>query len=68
VKRSDISDEHVLELCRAWQRGIGAPGALQALLDEGVPHKVGLAKIYHMADRGLVEWGVSAAYPWPVAS
>ena len=66
MKRSDISDEHVLELARAWRQApLKNPGALDALIDEGVPVKVAVAKIEHMVSRRLLNYGVSVRYPWP---
>lgn len=66
MKRSDITDEHVLELARAWQRREGVP-TLDALIAEGVPRKVAEAKIEHLHARGLLEIGVSVRCAWPAA-
>ena len=65
MKRSDIDDERVITLARAWKADSSRPGVLAALVAEGVPTKVALSKIEHMTDRGLLEYGVSAAYAWP---
>jgi hypothetical protein len=68
VKRSDIPDEHVLELARAWHDaplGGKPPGVIAALVAEGVPEKVALAKVEHMARRHLLDYGVSPYYAWP---
>lgn len=65
VKRSDIPDEHVLELARRWKADADAPGVVRALMAEGIPERLGLAKVEHMIDRGLLECGVSAYYAWP---
>jgi uncharacterized protein YprB with RNaseH-like and TPR domain len=65
VKRSDIPDEHVLELARAWREDFGQPGVVSALMAEGVPEKVALAKVEHMARRRLLDYGVSPYYAWP---
>ena len=66
MKRSDISDEHVLELARAWRDApLKKPCALDALIDEGVPVKVAIAKIEHMVSRRLLDYGVSVRCPWP---
>jgi len=34
-------------------------------MDEGVPQKVALAKVLHMCDCGLLEYGTSPFYAWP---
>jgi hypothetical protein len=68
VKRSDIADDHVLELARAWREsplGAGVPGVIEALVREGVPEKVALAKVMHMCDRRLLEYGTSPYHAWP---
>jgi hypothetical protein len=66
VKRSDIADEHVLELARRWREdAFGQPGVIDALVAEGVPEKVAYAKVLHMAERRLLDYGVSPFYAWP---
>jgi hypothetical protein len=68
VKRSDISDDRVIELARAWRDAPlgGKPlGVVAALMAEGVPEKVALAKVEHMARRRLLDYGVSPYYAWP---
>jgi hypothetical protein len=66
VKRSDVADEHVLELARQWREDPhGQPGVIDALIAEGVPEKVALAKVLHMARRRLLDYGVSPYYAWP---
>lgn len=65
MKRSDISDEHVIELAQAWRKGFDKPGVIYALEAEGIPIKVAYAKVMHMVDRGLLEYGVSPFYAWP---
>ena len=68
VKRSDIPDEHVLELARAWRDaplGMKPPGVIAALVAEGVPHNLAMAKVLHMVRRGLLDYGVSPDYAWP---
>ena len=67
MKRSDIADEHVLELARRWHDNPAEPGAADALITEGVPRKLALAKIDHMVRRGLLDFGVSPYYTWPAA-
>jgi hypothetical protein len=66
VKRSDIADEHVLELASRWRDDKTQPGVIAALVAEGVPQKVALAKVLHMTTRRLLDYGVSANYAWPV--
>jgi hypothetical protein len=66
MKRSDIDDEHVIELARRWrERPFECPGVVAALVDEGVPLRLARAKVEHMEDRGLLESGVSVDYAWP---
>jgi hypothetical protein len=68
VKRSDLSDDHVLNLARQWQEEAPprtGPGVVRALMAEGVPEKVALAKVEHMISRNLLECGVSPYYAWP---
>jgi hypothetical protein len=68
VKRSDISDDHVIELARAWHDaplGSKPPGVVAALMAEGVPEKVALAKVEHMVRRRLLDYGVSPYCAWP---
>jgi hypothetical protein len=66
MKRSDISDEHVLELARRWyDKPFANPGVIPALVAEGVPYKLALAKVEHLCTRGLLDYGVSPNYAWP---
>ena len=66
VKRSDITDERVLDLARRWREGgPGTPGVIGALAAEGIPEKVALAKVEHMVKRGLLDYGASPYYAWP---
>lgn len=67
MKRSDITDEHVLTLALRWREDFCQPGVIAALVAEGVPEKVAYAKVIHMCDRGLLEYGVSPYYAWPSA-
>jgi hypothetical protein len=64
VKRSDISDEHAIELARRWRDRLG-PGVIEALMAEGVPEKVALAKVLHLCGRGLLDYGTSPYHAWP---
>jgi hypothetical protein len=63
VKRSDVPDEHVIELAHAWRKG--GSGVVGALVAEGVPEKVALRKVEHLIDRGLMDCGVSPYFAWP---
>lgn len=65
MKRSDIDDGHVLDLAAAWHTDPRRPGVVRALIDEGVPPKLALAKVEHLTERGLLEYGVSPNYAWP---
>lgn len=65
MKRSDISDEHVIELAKRWQYQPEGPGVVDALVAEGVPRKVALRKVEHLVDRELMDYGVSPYYAWP---
>jgi hypothetical protein len=61
MKRSDITDEEVLEMMpKAY---ISTP-LLQLLVAKGYPEKVVEAKIYHMVDRGLIDYGVGINHVW----
>ena len=64
MKRSDVPDDHVLDLARRWREGLGQPGVVAALVAEGVPEKA-VAKVLHMTRRGLLDYGVSPYYAWP---
>ncbi|HWB34564.1 MAG TPA: hypothetical protein VHA75_00920, partial [Rugosimonospora sp.] len=64
VKRSDIPDALVIELAQRWQDG-DRTGVVAALVAEGIPPKLALAKVEHLCDRGLLEYGVSPNYAWP---
>jgi len=65
MKRSDIPDDHVLGLARRWREDPAAPGVVRALMSEGIPEKLALAKVEHMISRRLLECGVSPYYAWP---
>ena len=65
MKRSDIDDAHVIELARRWCNQPDGPGVIAQLVAEGVPEKLALAKVEHMCDRGLLDYGTSAYYAWP---
>lgn len=65
MKRSEITDEHVIELAAAWEHDFHAPGVVKALTEEGIPEKVAMAKVLHLVDRGLLTYGASPYYAWP---
>ena len=78
MKRSDISDHEALAACTPWgghenddreplhgfapwQNG----SAIQRLQHEDrYPFKVVVAKLEHLGERGLIDWGVSLNFPW----
>jgi hypothetical protein len=65
MKRSDIPDQHVIDLARRWQQHEG-PGVVDALVEEGVPAKLAYSKVERLSDRGLLNYGVSPRFAWPV--
>lgn len=66
MKRSDIADEHVIALARRWYEApFRTPGVVEALVAEGVPAKLALAKIEHLCTRRLLTYGVSPNFAWP---
>lgn len=62
MKRA-ISDREALEACWPWGGGISSAGAL-AILAEAYPEKVALSKLEQLSDQGLIDYGVSLAFPW----
>jgi hypothetical protein len=68
MKRSDITDEQVIEACKARMRG-DALDAVSYLMDKtGAPCKVVCAAMERSYDRGLIEVGVSLRMAWPKVS
>jgi hypothetical protein len=66
VKRSDIPDEHVIELARRWYDApYCQPGVISALVAEGIPYNLAMAKVMHLVDRKHLDYGVSPHYAWP---
>lgn len=68
MKRSDIDDQHVIDLAQKWSDGNGpgaVPGVVEALVAEGIPEKLALSKVEHLYSRGYLECGVSPYYSWP---
>lgn len=61
MKRSDITDEEVMEMLT---KAYVATPVLDILLEKGYPYKVAEAKIYHMVDRGLIDYGVGINHVW----
>jgi hypothetical protein len=65
MKRADIADEHVVELAARWARDYTQPCVLDALIAEGIPPRLALAKVEHLVARGLLDYGVSPRCAWP---
>lgn len=66
MKRSDIDDDHVIELALRWYgEPFKRPGVVAALVAEGVPRKLALAKVERLVERGLLDYGVSPNFAWP---
>jgi hypothetical protein len=66
VKRSDIPDDHAIELAARWLAApFAEPGVVEALMSEGIPHNLARAKVLHLVDRNLLDYGVSPNYAWP---
>lgn len=65
-KRSDITDEEILDACRRFH----AEGCRGLTVDMALAHKyptkVILAKMQQMADRGLINYGTSLRTAWVV--
>lgn len=58
MKRADVPDGLVIELVR--QR----VDVIEGLMTRGIPRKVALAKVEHMCDRGLLDYGVCPNQAW----
>lgn len=66
MQLKDIDDQHVLDLARRWHsRPNSEPGVVGALIAEGIPAKLAVAKVEHLVKRGYLEYGTSANYAWP---
>jgi hypothetical protein len=66
MKRSDIPDDHVIELPQRWRDApFAQPGVIAALVAEGIPHNLAMAKVMHLVDRKRLDYGVSPHYAWP---
>jgi hypothetical protein len=44
---------------------LGTPGVMEALMAEGIPENLALAKVMHMSKRRLLDYGTSPYYAWP---
>jgi hypothetical protein len=71
-KRSDITDEEMLEAVRAFWREADAGNVAGAQtpdvsLAHKYPVKVIMAKLDHLSDRGVIDYGVSLRTAWIVA-
>ncbi len=62
AKRSDISDRVALEAC--WPFGEPSGDGALSILSQSFPQKVAGRKLKQLSDRGLIDYGVSIAYPW----
>lgn len=64
MQLKDIDDRRVVQLAHDWQKG--APeGVVAALVTEGVPRKLAVAKVEQLESKRLLESGVSSNYAWP---
>lgn len=67
VKRSDISDDEMIEAVREWNRNIWInPLPTDALADK-YPRKVIEAKMLQLVDKGILSYGVSLRTAWVTA-
>jgi hypothetical protein len=66
VQVKDVSDDEALEAYRERQRDRSLPGALEQF-SKRYPQKVALRKLEQLAVRGMIEYGTTIAYAWPVA-
>lgn len=65
MKSADIDDQHVIDLAQAWHDAKSRPGAVMALVAEGVPEKLALTKVERLVSRGFLDYGTSAYHAWP---
>lgn len=66
MKCADIADDHVIELARRWHEDhFGQPGVVAALVAEGIPEKLALAKVERLVRRKLLDYGTSPYHAWP---
>ncbi len=64
MKSKDIDDQHVIDLAQAWRDGSGV-GVCAALVEDGIPGKLAVAKVMRLVDRGYLDYGVSPSCAWP---
>lgn len=67
VKRSDISDAEMIEAVRQYQRSPLTNPFPTDTLAAKYPRKVVEAKMEHLVDRGILNYGVSLRTAWVVA-
>lgn len=66
MKRADIPDDHVIELARRWHDApFEQPGVIAALMAEGIPHNLAMAKVMHLVKRKRLDYGVTPYCAWP---
>lgn len=66
MKRSDIDDQHVIDLAQQWVDAKAAhPGVVMALVAEGIPEKLALSKVEHLDLRGFLDCGTTPYFSWP---
>lgn len=66
MQRSDIDDQHVIDLAQKWyDRPNKNPGVVAALIGEGVPYDLAMEKVEDLSDRDYLDYGGSAYFAWP---
>lgn len=68
LHRRDLPDTHVLAHALRSHTVTGQHGAIGALMTEGVPHNLAYAKVMHLVDRGLLDYGTSPYSAWPTGA
>lgn len=65
VKRSDVPDALVLAVIQAIATGLHrGKNPYEILVARGIPPKVVLRKLEHMADRDLIDYGTWIGHPF----
>lgn len=65
-KCSDIDADHVVDLARqSFSHGGVGLGVVAALVAEGWPERLALAKVEKLVSKGRLDYGVSPYYAWP---
>lgn len=65
-KCSDIDGDHVVELAhQTFAPGGTRLGVVAALVAEGWPERLALAKVEKLVSKGRLDYGVSPYYAWP---